>query len=795
MGLINLKTDLKSLKYGYDRPGGGSSNQPYIVTPIPDGYTANGPDFLLRQGALQSSITDIERLTRFFTDTTSVRGLLFTAKQELLERQNPKMVNTNRIYLPTNTITQAGAVALGTHFNKQGLDPLSPLSYFAGGTDGYYFATRGIGEYPTFQTLTAGQDGKNDVIENRLTIAYTAKILNQPLDSNLVINPFGITNLNPNVLLSYPGGPNAPLGLGTTSIRIQNPTIKLKDVYTDGEDRAEAIYKNLNIVSKLSGQEFLSHKKPTWIYNPTKQGASFQYESLDNVSPDKVYVPLFTDNISNILNRETFLPLPPNKDQSKFVRNNGYPGYPDKYLIPAEVNTANIVWSYNLQQAVIGRYAGASDAYFSTYGTPSNYKSILFNSSSLTRRDRTLPFIYKDSDTFDRGSSVLEDDPNYLVPSGVNLASVNWSYDPLSEKNASTEYANATGTSVKELYNNPKTDDFSGLKNPVPSKIKVFSPQDETITQKGTTSLQSLNPQYNITYKNGDGGIETVPPPYPNIKNFNREDTYKAMPTVYRSSRTRQSNDSLKSDRINETDVFQSSTASLDNVLLPNVDLAKFFFEINNNDGNSANNFFLFFRAYINNLSDNFQAEWQNFKYVGRGENFYRYNGFSRDMSLSFTIYAHSRREMIPLYNKINYLVSTTAPDYSGGGYMRGNFTYITVGDYLNHMPCIIKSINLKPSFDAGWDINRKENGDLIFNNEDESNLFVGQVPRMIDVDLSFIPLHNFTPRFKQNFIRDVSPINNTEDDFGDTTNASVNNRNGAFSGGGGSSNIPFLNR
>jgi len=195
--------------------------------------------------------------------------------------------------LPTNTITQAGALFTGAHFNKQGLDPLSPLSYFAGGTEGYYFATRGIGEYPVGQTLSNGD------VENRLTIAYTSKILNQSLGS-LSINPFGITNLNPNILLSYPGGPNAPLGLGTTNIRIQNPTIKLKDVYEDGEDRAAAISNNPNIVSALRGQNFLSRKTPTWIYNPTQQGASFQYESLDNVSPDKVYIPLFTDNISNI---------------------------------------------------------------------------------------------------------------------------------------------------------------------------------------------------------------------------------------------------------------------------------------------------------------------------------------------------------------------------------------------------------------------------------------------------------------------------------------------------------------
>jgi len=702
MGLINLKTDLKSLKYGNDRPGNGSSNQPYIVTPIPDGLTANGPDFLLRQGALQASLTDVSRLTKFFTDTTSVRGLLFTAKQELLERQNPKMVNTNRIYLPTNTITQAGALFTGAHFNKQGLDPLSPLSYFAGGTEGYYFATRGIGEYPVGQILSNGD------VENRLTIAYTSKILNQSLGS-LSINPFGITNLNPNILLSYPGGPNAPLGLGTTNIRIQNPTIKLKDVYRNGEDRSAAISSNPNIVSILPGsnQLFLSHKEPVWIYNPSEDinNASNRYASLVGVNSDIIY----TGNISNILNRETFLPLPPNPNQN----------------------------------------------------------------------------------TINRGSDLLKTDPDYLVPSNVNLANINWSYDPLSEDNASTLYSKATGTPTKELYNNPETDDFSGLKNPVPSKIEVFP--DSIFPTKASTGLSALTPIYTIL----TDGKENIKP-YPNIVNFNREDTYKTMPTVYRSSRTRQSNDSLKSDRINETDIFQSSTASLDNVLLPNVDLAKFFFEINNNDGNSADNFFLFFRAYINNLSDSFQAEWQNFKYVGRGENFYRYNGFSRDMSLSFTIYAHSRREMIPLYNKINYLVGTTAPDYSKAGYMRGNFTYITVGDYLNHMPCIIKSISLKPSFDAGWDINRKENGDLIFNNEDESNLFVGQVPRMIDVDLSFIPLHNFTPRFKQKFIRDVTPINNTNtvNDSGDTTNASVTNRDGAFSGGGGGSgNLGFLNR
>mgnify|MGYP003991288227 CR=1 FL=1 len=73
MGLVNLQTDLKSLKFGTkfssDRPGSGNSNQPYIDRDIPgvqynnpnqtfesvaegDLPVRSGPDFLLRNGFL-----------------------------------------------------------------------------------------------------------------------------------------------------------------------------------------------------------------------------------------------------------------------------------------------------------------------------------------------------------------------------------------------------------------------------------------------------------------------------------------------------------------------------------------------------------------------------------------------------------------------------------------------------------------------------------------------------------------------------------------------------------------------
>ena len=56
MGLVDLRTDLKSIKFGKDTVGGGNSNQPYIVRDIPESFQdvgrTGGPDFLLRGGTL-----------------------------------------------------------------------------------------------------------------------------------------------------------------------------------------------------------------------------------------------------------------------------------------------------------------------------------------------------------------------------------------------------------------------------------------------------------------------------------------------------------------------------------------------------------------------------------------------------------------------------------------------------------------------------------------------------------------------------------------------------------------------
>jgi hypothetical protein len=98
--LINLKTNLKSLKFGGDRPASGTSNQPYIVTDIPSGTgylrdgmpLRSGPDFILRDGFLAplKALKDVSRLAKMFIDTKSPRGLFFTLKRKFIIKNKCK---------------------------------------------------------------------------------------------------------------------------------------------------------------------------------------------------------------------------------------------------------------------------------------------------------------------------------------------------------------------------------------------------------------------------------------------------------------------------------------------------------------------------------------------------------------------------------------------------------------------------------------------------------------------------------------------------------------------------------
>ena len=168
-------------------------------------------------------------------------------------------------------------------------------------------------------------------------------------------------------------------------------------------------------------------------------------------------------------------------------------------------------------------------------------------------------------------------------------------------------------------------------------------------------------------------------------------------------------------------------------------DLCKFRIATINNNKSDGSAVYMHFRAFINDFTDNYGANWNAVQYVGRGDSLANYSGFTRNISIGFTVAAQSKAELIPMYKKLNYLASTLAPDYSEAGFMRGNLVRITMGGYLFEQPGYLTTLNYNIPQESPWEIGINADGGL-----DSS---VKELPHIITVSLSFTPIHNFLPQ------------------------------------------------
>jgi len=197
-------------------------------------------------------------------------------------------------------------------------------------------------------------------------------------------------------------------------------------------------------------------------------------------------------------------------------------------------------------------------------------------------------------------------------------------------------------------------------------------------------------------------------------------------------------------------------------------DLVKFRIAIIDNDAPDKATY-MHFRAFIDNFSDSYNSEWNSVNYVGRGENFYRYGKFTREISLSWTVAAQSKAELIPMYHRLNYLASSLAPDYSEKGYMRGNMVKLTIGGYLYEQPGILTSMTLDVPQESTWEIG--------VGTEQAEDSSVKELPHIIRVTgVRFIPIHIFTPQLFNPQTLEQKYIALTNG-FGDKKNNYVDNK------------------
>jgi len=626
MALVDLKTDLKSLRYGKDNLGGGSSGQPFVKKPIPDSFSqigvTGGSNFIVRGGTLvaESTVDDVSRLTQLLYNPLTPNGFLFSQKQKELGKTNvqtqasPTGYNAGK-YNPQNTIKQAANSFKGEHYLKQDLKGLT-----------YYNVVKNL-----------------SLEDNRLVGLTDTLVANKKVDT---VN-----------ILTYPNGPGSSRGNSSTNIR-------LSDQRTG--------------VNNINYSRYI-----TPVQDPKTGGSYLQYSNGKQTQTEINYfntVSKGSNSISNIVLGGDFQSI------TGFGRTLDTDNYlPVNALAKTSYSTLN-----NLQQTGnkdLGLNPSLGTQYTAKVQNDKNNKPFFFNPAS-DAYNNTSP-----------GESITSN----LTPSGDNIDAQSVYEDNLqSAKNNPKNLLTRKQIDNKKVYGDEA----------VASDPKDFRKDTDQSRAAYSSTSFNLNKKFKI-------GL-------PGYKNINRKRDPSSAKIAGQGT-----------DRINYKKLGTQVTVMND--LIP------FYIKIYEND--SVNPTLIQFRAFIDSVSDSFSAQWESFKMMGRAEDFHTYKGFSRDFSMSFKIHAQSRPELLRLYEKVNRLVSTTAPDYSEGGFMRGVFVELTVGDWLRRTPGFVSAINLDIPSESPWEIGRNNNG--IDTNEKN------KLPHLINVGtFNFTPIHDFLPAYKKDFIR-----------------------------------------
>jgi hypothetical protein len=143
------------------------------------------------------------------------------------------------------------------------------------------------------------------------------------------------------------------------------------------------------------------------------------------------------------------------------------------------------------------------------------------------------------------------------------------------------------------------------------------------------------------------------------------------------------------------------------------------------------------FRSTLTGFTDQFSPSWSPVNILGRPDPNYHYSGYTRNIDVSFVVYATDRDEMKYIYRKLNALAGYCAPEYTADSFaLKAPWLRITIGDLLVSQPVIIDSLSYTfVDSDSTWEINIEEDSEMM------------QAPHKIDVSLGLTLITDYLPQ------------------------------------------------
>jgi len=193
-----------------------------------------------------------------------------------------------------------------------------------------------------------------------------------------------------------------------------------------------------------------------------------------------------------------------------------------------------------------------------------------------------------------------------------------------------------------------------------------------------------------------------------------------------------------QSDLINVLNVQSNTDAFIDK------DLIKFYFY------DIYNKKYIPFRATVKAISERSVSSWDDFQYIGNADKVYNYKGFTRGLGFSFNVVAMSVKEMLPMWQRINYLMGLTKPANYKNGFIVPPLVMMTIGDIYKNQPIVINSINMTIPDNATWETVSESEDKFEYLNgrlKSNDNVTLAQFPREAEISIDANILEKEKPK------------------------------------------------
>jgi len=152
---------------------------------------------------------------------------------------------------------------------------------------------------------------------------------------------------------------------------------------------------------------------------------------------------------------------------------------------------------------------------------------------------------------------------------------------------------------------------------------------------------------------------------------------------------------------------------------------------------------FIFFRAYLEGISENISPSWSPSSYIGRSDNVYTYERAEREIQFTLKLVAQTKDELVKIYKKMDKLTSLCYPEYVDDGYgnrMKPPLTKLRMGELFgnsgnNELMGFLKSLAYSVDQTSPWET---EVGN--------------RVPRHVTVSIGYQVIHASVPNLETKF-------------------------------------------